>query len=525
MTRASRPSLPTGGFARRLTLAILCAVVMTTATVRGVPGDVDDDGVLDEFDNCPNHFNPNQLDTDGDGAGDACDIDTVATFRIGDEGITEVNRSSLGAATSNLRGVALGYLDVDGLLDLAGIGSVVLAPGLGNGLFGPGDSVAVPGDPPIHDIAFRNVPGQPNKVLLAIDGGIGLIQQDMNGNWQAGISSGSTTVLIDTNKDGIVYGVTGSTGSRALFASRFDSGALVEFATIGISGQPSSLDVQQDAAGDTLIVVGSFIPNSDPSQPGTARTEIFLNTAATPEVLEPGTSLAIPSFVPPHVGFANGNGDYLTTADSSILLFQAPDGSKSTPVLIADFDAGGDVLQLVAGSFDTGQGFCALADFLLRCFVELATGGFALVPGQGPSVRDIAAGDVDGDGRDEIVGVVEESEPIGDEPGRVDFCKVTVTLKSVKAESTLFDPGTAFGLRITPIPASRGVGATDVAVLIGGEATVDKVVREYAQPKRAFPARVIVGAKLEVISSDTSVTFIGASVANARRLVNCPSSR
>jgi len=37
--------------------------------------DLDNDGVSDEADNCPFTFNPNQLDTDGDGAGDSCDGD------------------------------------------------------------------------------------------------------------------------------------------------------------------------------------------------------------------------------------------------------------------------------------------------------------------------------------------------------------------------------------------------------------------------------------------------------------------
>lgn len=35
--------------------------------------DSDGDGVNDLCDNCPNHFNPGQLDTDGDGVGDVCD--------------------------------------------------------------------------------------------------------------------------------------------------------------------------------------------------------------------------------------------------------------------------------------------------------------------------------------------------------------------------------------------------------------------------------------------------------------------
>ena len=36
--------------------------------------DKDRDGVRDQFDNCPNTFNPDQLDSDFDGRGDVCDI-------------------------------------------------------------------------------------------------------------------------------------------------------------------------------------------------------------------------------------------------------------------------------------------------------------------------------------------------------------------------------------------------------------------------------------------------------------------
>ena len=45
-----------------------------------VPSDADGDGVLDDMDNCPAVENPDQGDTDGDGAGDACDGATFGGF-------------------------------------------------------------------------------------------------------------------------------------------------------------------------------------------------------------------------------------------------------------------------------------------------------------------------------------------------------------------------------------------------------------------------------------------------------------
>ncbi|MBN1287299.1 MAG: thrombospondin type 3 repeat-containing protein, partial [Anaerolineae bacterium] len=36
--------------------------------------DADQDGICDDVDNCPNDYNPNQMDSDGDGEGDICEV-------------------------------------------------------------------------------------------------------------------------------------------------------------------------------------------------------------------------------------------------------------------------------------------------------------------------------------------------------------------------------------------------------------------------------------------------------------------
>jgi hypothetical protein len=68
---------------RRLWLVIVCvaglvAVAASIAAAHPEPGDVDGDGVRDEFDNCTHTRNADQINTDGDGAGDRCDDDADA---------------------------------------------------------------------------------------------------------------------------------------------------------------------------------------------------------------------------------------------------------------------------------------------------------------------------------------------------------------------------------------------------------------------------------------------------------------
>jgi hypothetical protein len=46
--------------------------------------DIDEDGVVNSDDNCPETYNPDQADVDSDGAGDACDAcDNVNVYVMG----------------------------------------------------------------------------------------------------------------------------------------------------------------------------------------------------------------------------------------------------------------------------------------------------------------------------------------------------------------------------------------------------------------------------------------------------------
>ena len=47
-----------------------------------LPPDADEDGVVDADDNCPNAYNPEQIDTDRDGIGDVCDEPSDATVGL-----------------------------------------------------------------------------------------------------------------------------------------------------------------------------------------------------------------------------------------------------------------------------------------------------------------------------------------------------------------------------------------------------------------------------------------------------------
>jgi hypothetical protein len=401
----------------RTALALLAALVLAAATAAGAPGDVDGDGVLDEFDNCRIHFNPGQLDTDEDGVGDVCDVDFVSLFEAIDDAITEVSRSSFGPHASDVSRLALGDLNNDGLLDVAsiespiagaGLGRVSFAFGDGGGLFASPGSVDFPGAPRIHDLAFRNVPGQLGKIFAGLDGGVGIIQLDAGGNPQAAVGAGPTTTLIRTNPDGVVYGVVPGSPSTLFAANLGGTGLLEILATIALqatAGVPSSLDVRTDAF-DTYIAVGSLIPGVG-SSPGTALAQLFRHSSTDPGTFDRRDLRSSPSVSPPQVTFVDHDGagelDFVMGIDSSLLIFQAPTDGTSPYTPVGMLDAGATVQQLVGANLPQGPGFVTRTLNELRAFTRLDTGEYAQATG--PAVRSIAVGDVDNDGVDEVVGV------------------------------------------------------------------------------------------------------------------------
>jgi Thrombospondin type 3 repeat len=93
-----------------------------TAFAHPEPGDVDGDGVRDEFDNCPQAINGDQQDIDGDRLGDRCDTDadadtvpnSVPRLWAGDDNCPLVPNPGQEAAPEDPQyGVAC-YVDTDG---------------------------------------------------------------------------------------------------------------------------------------------------------------------------------------------------------------------------------------------------------------------------------------------------------------------------------------------------------------------------------------------------------------------------
>jgi thrombospondin type 3 repeat protein len=100
---------------------VLGLAVTATAAAHPEPNDVDGDGVLNERDNCMQTRNADQLDRDGDGAGDRCDTDadgdgvanSVPYLDRGDDNCPLVPNPGQEPASQNPRFGAACYVDTD----------------------------------------------------------------------------------------------------------------------------------------------------------------------------------------------------------------------------------------------------------------------------------------------------------------------------------------------------------------------------------------------------------------------------
>lgn len=144
LTEFSNTALRFAGLA-----AIVAAFALTLAAVTGnfsvdfggsaqaIPGDIDNDGVPDQQDNCPLHPNPDQTDTDGDGLGDVCDPNPggglppcVGILDFNGDGRLDVNdvmifRDAFGSSSGDPNYNPSVDIDGDGDVDIFDVASAV----------------------------------------------------------------------------------------------------------------------------------------------------------------------------------------------------------------------------------------------------------------------------------------------------------------------------------------------------------------------------------------------------------------
>jgi hypothetical protein len=187
------------GIITLITAALFALPVLAGPPVCGGP-DADSDGIQFTCDNCTARFNPDQIDTDGDGCGNACDPDfnQDGVVGAGDFGRLVVNfGSTVPPASPN---IDMAPQPLDHLIGSADW--FVLAASYGKA---PGPSGTT------SECVTCRCPGTPPTDLIAhwrFDEGVGSdIAIDASGNGYDGAVSGATWVL---REDGFALGFDGT---------------------------------------------------------------------------------------------------------------------------------------------------------------------------------------------------------------------------------------------------------------------------------------------------------------------------
>jgi parallel beta-helix repeat protein len=163
--------------------------------------DTDQDGEPDAGDNCPNDYNPQQHDTDGDGTGDQCEIGPITADTTLDGGTYRIFDYELGGA------VVISASNVT--LDCNG--ATISGDGTGYGIYVPGN---------VYSVTIQNCQISAYRYGIYVDGSGGnqlldnTLQQNSFGI-VLGSASGNTVSgnAASSNDQGGVY-LEGSTGNQ-----------------------------------------------------------------------------------------------------------------------------------------------------------------------------------------------------------------------------------------------------------------------------------------------------------------------
>jgi parallel beta-helix repeat protein len=152
-----------------------------TATCWPIP-DADQDDVTDEDDNCPSTFNPGQLDCNGNGIGDQCEIGLVDADTTLQAGVYCIDDTDLqGAVTITASNV---LLDCDG--------ATILGTGVGYGIYLPDH---------VTDVTVQNCTVRNYRYGMYLDGTSGnqIISNTLDTNTYGVLLGASSTNVITHN--------------------------------------------------------------------------------------------------------------------------------------------------------------------------------------------------------------------------------------------------------------------------------------------------------------------------------------